>query len=104
MLIDNTGAIYLIKNHAVSQRTKHISIKWHFYREHHAQSDFDPIYHPTEENASDILTKNTDVKTFQKHDDAIRNCRTYLRMNWFQILNKCCPTVTFNFKENNNHK
>jgi hypothetical protein len=40
MLIDNTGAIYLIKNHQVSQHTKHISVKWHFYHEHHECGDF----------------------------------------------------------------
>jgi hypothetical protein len=62
MLIDNTGAIYLIKNHQVSQRTKHISVKWHFYREHHEHGDFVPIHHGTDNNAADILTKNLDVK------------------------------------------
>jgi hypothetical protein len=100
MLIDNTGAIYLIKNHAVSQRTKHISVKWHFYREHHEARDFDPIHHGTDDNAADLLTKNLDVKTFQKHDSAIRNCNTYLRTSWFELVKKCRDPIYFHPKKN----
>jgi hypothetical protein len=103
MLIDNTGAIYLIKNHQVSQRTKHISVKWHFYREHHERGDFVPIHHGTDDNASDILTKNLDVKTFTKHDDAIRNCKTYLRENWYDLVEQCDKNQSFKtIKENGN--
>ena len=95
MLIDNTGAIYLIKNHQVSQRTKHISVKWHFYREHHENRDFVPIHHGTDDNAADILTKNLDVKTFMKHDSAIRNGTTYLRTHWEELVTQCEPTIRF---------
>jgi hypothetical protein len=101
MLIDNTGAIYLIKNHQVSQRTKHISVKWHFYREHHERGDFVPIHHGTDDNASDILTKNLDVKTYTKHDNAIRNNETYLRLNWHNLVSQCEKNESFeNNKEN----
>jgi hypothetical protein len=101
MLIDNTGAINLIKNHQVSQRTKHISVKWHFYQEHHERGDFVPIHHGTDDNASDILTKNLDVKTYTKHDNAIRNNETYLRLNWHNLVSQCEKNESFgNNKEN----
>ena len=105
MLINNTGAIYLIKNHQVSQCTKHISVKWHFYREHHEHGDFVPIHHGTDDNASDILTKNLDVKTYKKHDDAIQNGKTYLKENWYDLVNQCQGHIRFKdgTKHGDNH-
>jgi hypothetical protein len=104
MLIDNTGAIYLIKNHQVSQRTKHISVKWHFYREHHERGDFVPIHHGTDDNAADILTKNLDVKTYTKHDNDIRNCTTFLRANWHSLIEQCKKNQSFKTNKENGTK
>jgi hypothetical protein len=104
MLIDNTGAIYLIKNHQVSQRTKHIAVKWHFYREHHERGDFVPIHHGTDDNAADILTKNLDVKTYTKHDNDIRNCNTFLRANWHSLIEQCEKNQSFETNKENGNK
>jgi hypothetical protein len=104
MLIDNTGAIYLIKNHQVSQRTKHISVKWHFYREHHERGDFVPIHHGTDDNAADVLTKNLDVKTYTKHDNDIRNCNTFLRANWHSLIEQCKKNQSFETDTENGTK
>ena len=68
--VDNSGAVFIMSNDSVSDRTKHIDIR------HRWISSFVPhqIYvgHvPTEENYSDIFTKNTTEATFTKHAKAL---------------------------------
>ena len=36
---DNAGAIFLVKNHQVSPRTKHIDVRHHFIRDHHDDNE-----------------------------------------------------------------
>ena len=56
----------------VSQRTKHIDIKYHFIREFInvkngiQQGKFFEI--DTKENTADVGTKKVDVATFEKHE------------------------------------
>ena len=76
LLEDNNGAIFLVKNKQVGMRTKHIDIQYHFVREFcNENSDGIVECHVekigTEENTSDICTKNTDVKTFKYHGKEI---------------------------------
>jgi hypothetical protein len=73
MLEDNTGAIFLIKNQQVSQRTKHIDVKWHFLREHHEKGNFKVKFVRSEKNEADICTKNTPEKVLQEHAINVRN-------------------------------
>jgi hypothetical protein len=60
ILEDNTGAIYLMENQAVGNRTKHIDIRMHHIRE--MMSGEDPrlrvIFTPSELNFADPMTKN----------------------------------------------
>ncbi len=73
ILEDNTGAIYLVKNQQVGARTKHIDVRHHFIREHYDKKDFELKYVKSEENESDILTKNTTEKILKGHAENIRN-------------------------------
>ncbi len=73
ILEDNTGAIFLVKNQQVGARTKHIDIRHHFIREHYELKHFDIKYVKSEENESDILTKNTTEKILKGHAENIRN-------------------------------
>ena len=70
---DNTGAIYLVENQAVGNRTKHISVRWHHIRE--MTSDPDPrlkvVFVRTDENPADILTKNVTEALHVKHTERI---------------------------------
>jgi hypothetical protein len=70
---DNLGAIYLLKNQQISPRTKHIDIRHHFMRNLYEEKKIDIRFIRTLDNPADIATKNTDVKTHERHADAIRN-------------------------------
>ena len=63
---DNTGAIFLVKNKQVGMRTKHIDVRAHFIRDLHGK-DLRVIYEKTDENPSDLLTKNVTEKLHEKH-------------------------------------
>jgi Reverse transcriptase (RNA-dependent DNA polymerase) len=69
---DNQGAIYVIRNDQVGQRTKHIDIKWHHVREMVQNGEIIVVYIRSEDNPSDILTKNTREITFVKHTGNIK--------------------------------
>jgi hypothetical protein len=47
---DNQGAIYVIRNDQVGQRTKHIDVKWHHVREMVKSNQLRVIYIRSEEN------------------------------------------------------
>lgn len=53
---DSNGAIELSKNLIISQRSKHIDKRYHFFREH-LNNIFKLEYISSENNLADILTK-----------------------------------------------
>ena len=61
---DSTSAIALSKNPEFHRRIKHVSIRWHFIRQHQEQEDITINYVPTEDQAADGLTK---ALTTEKH-------------------------------------
>jgi hypothetical protein len=65
--VDNVGAIYLSNNFSLGQRTKHIDIRRHFVREFVEDGILKTIFVRSEDNSSDIHTKNTSEETFIKH-------------------------------------
>ena len=77
---DNLGAIFLLKNQQISQRTKHIDIRHHYLRDLHSEGRLDVRFIRSEDNPSDIATKNTDVKTHEKHASDVRNGTMKCRM------------------------
>ncbi len=67
---DNTGAIFLVKNQQVGQRTKHISIRAHFMRDLWSLGYLDVKFVRSEDNESNICTKNVTeniLGTFNPH-------------------------------------
>ena len=54
---DNQGAIALIKNPIVSNRSKHIDVKHHFIREKFMTKCIDVIHVGTDDNVADVFTK-----------------------------------------------
>jgi hypothetical protein len=69
--IDNTGAIFLVKNHKVGSRTKHIAVQQLYMRELQERGDMTVEFIPTAQNVSDIGTKNLAEKLFNKHADRV---------------------------------
>ena len=70
---DNLGAIYLTRNHQISQRTKHIDAKHHFIRNLVETKIINIKYIKSENNIADIFTKNVKEETFNKQAKAINN-------------------------------
>ena len=83
---DNTGAIFLVKNQQVGPRTKHIQIRWHWLREH--SDKYDVVYIKSEDNESDICTKNCPEGLYTKHAENIRNGTMFVYQNWDSIVSK----------------
>jgi hypothetical protein len=63
---DNTGAIFLVKNSQVGQRTKHIDIRHHFLRDLWKSGQIEVVYVKSEDNIADLLTKNVPEATFER--------------------------------------
>lgn len=73
---DNEGAIFLSKNKQVSQRTKHIDLRYHFLRDFTSKSNEGCergrlMKVDGKENYADLMTKNTDGATFAHLGDDI---------------------------------
>ena len=65
--IDNKGATFLANNEYASQRTKHIDVKYHFIRQHIEEGTIKTNLIKSEENPSDVFTKNLGHNLFWKH-------------------------------------
>ena len=57
MFCDNTSAINISKNPMMHSKTKHISIKYHFFRELVQDKEIKLEYVHTKEQIADIFTK-----------------------------------------------
>jgi transposase InsO family protein len=72
---DNLGAIYLTKNQQVSSRTKHIDVRHHFLRDLWQDKRIDIRFVRSENNSSDIMTKNTPASIHDQHTIMIKDGR-----------------------------
>jgi hypothetical protein len=61
---DNTSAISISKNPMIHFKTKNISIKFHFLREHVAEKNIRVKYVGTKEKIMDIFTKHLPREAF----------------------------------------
>jgi hypothetical protein len=86
LLEDNTGAIFLIKNQQVGVRTKHIDVRWHWLREKRDAGIVEVVFTKSENNESDILTKNTIESLHTKHAKSMREGRLFVYENWQEII------------------
>jgi hypothetical protein len=75
---DNQGAIFIENNNAISQRTKHIDIRYYYIREQILMNKIEIKYCPTEQMTADILTKPLALKMFASHRNQIMNYSTEL--------------------------
>lgn len=58
--VDNQSAIKSMENAVSSQRTRHLSIKYHFVRDAIMNKDVKVEYCPTQQQIADLFTKATD--------------------------------------------
>ena len=65
--VDNVGAIFLSNNASLSQRTKHIDVRYHFVREFVEDGVIKIVFVKSAENDADLYTKNLGEVMFAKH-------------------------------------
>ena len=65
--MDNKGAIDLFNNYSVGGRTRHIQARVWFMRDIREEGKIQYKWIPTDDNFTDIFTKNLDAATFNKH-------------------------------------
>ncbi|MGI4673442.1 Ty1/Copia family ribonuclease HI, partial [Klebsiella pneumoniae] len=63
---DNQSAIAMTGNPVQHSMTKHISIRYHFIREHVEEGDIELHFVPTEQQLADIFTKPLSEATFTR--------------------------------------
>ena len=64
---DNKGAVDLINGHSVGGNTKHIDVRILHMRDLKEKEIVLVKWIPTDENESDVNTKNTGSKVYNKH-------------------------------------
>ena len=65
--VDNIGAIFIGSNVAVSQRSKHIDVRYHFVHEFVHEGFIRIIFVKTRDNDADIFTKNLSGELHERH-------------------------------------
>ena len=65
--VDNLGAVFMSENVSVSQRTKHVDIRYRFVQEFVLDRFIKVIFVRTEDNDSDIFTKNLGGDLHERH-------------------------------------
>jgi hypothetical protein len=70
---DNVASLFLVQNNSVSQRTKHIDIQHRFIYELVENKEFELRHVRTEENTSDVNSKNTKLEIHKKMADHLYN-------------------------------
>ena len=65
--VDNIGAIYMAENNTSNTQTKHVNTRYHFVRELIEEGVIKIEFVRSENNDSDIFTKNLGNELFIKH-------------------------------------
>ena len=69
--VDNVGAFYMSQNQASSTRTRHVDTRWFHVNDPQDQEMIVVKFVRSEDNVSDVATKNVTAETMKKHIDAI---------------------------------
>jgi hypothetical protein len=68
---DNQSAIAYSQNALVSEKTKHIGMKWHFLKDHLKQGTIKLRYLPTNQMVGDMFTKPLSGPALTRHRSSI---------------------------------
>ena len=66
LLCDNEAAISLADHACRFESTKHIMLRYHVLRQYQAEKQIRAVWTPGTRQWADILTKNTNIKTFRR--------------------------------------
>ena len=76
--VDNIGAIFIAENVTTTSRTKHIDLRYRFIHEYIDDGFMKVIFCRSEDNKSDIFTKNVTGETFEAHIDSFVDTKDFL--------------------------
>ena len=69
--VDNLGAIFMSDNISVSQRTKHVDVRYRFVQQFSLEGFIKVVFVKTEDNDADLFTKNLDGEKYAKHSEKL---------------------------------
>ena len=69
--VDNIGAIFMSENVAISNRTKHVDVRYHFVREFVQDGSIKVIFVKSEDNDADLFNKNLGGGLHWKHAEKL---------------------------------
>ena len=69
--VDNTGALWLVNNSGVSERTQHVDTRAHFVRSYVINEVVTIEFVKSNENISDIMTKISNRATITMHKSTL---------------------------------
>ena len=78
--VDNVGAIYMSQNQASSTRTRHMDTRWFYVNDLQDDGLIAVKFVRSEDNVSDVATKNVTADTMKKHINALTASRDYWLM------------------------
>ena len=64
--VDNERGIFIASNPVQERHTKHIDVRFHYMRDLIEQKRVDIVWVPTDENSTDMFTKNLGHIKFEK--------------------------------------
>ena len=65
--VDNQGTVFLAQNDGASMGTRHINVRYQFVREYVENGVVKILFVRSEENDSDVFTKNMMREVFHRH-------------------------------------
>ena len=92
--IDNVGAIFMSENQTSSQRTRHMDCRWWFVSGLQEQGLIKIDFVKTEENISDLGTKNVNKETYDRHVHSLllprseEGCRNIHSIQQTDVMNE----------------
>ena len=75
--VDNVGAIYMSQNQASSTRTRHVDTCWFYVNDLQDKGMIVVKFVRSEDNVSDVATKNVTAETMERHIDALTGRKDY---------------------------
>ena len=75
--VDNVGAIYMSQNQASSKRTRHMDTRWFYVNDLQDDGLIVVKFVRSEDNVSDVATKNVTADTMKKHINALTANKDY---------------------------
>ncbi len=74
VFVDNSPAVFLASNSVVTQKSKHIDIRYHFVRDLCQRKLLQFVWIPSQEQVVDILTKYLQRELFQRFRACLVGC------------------------------